>query len=175
MNPIFTDDLAGYVKLAIAVGSAGSVAGGIVAYWIKSSTERTITSLRSATERDLNGIGTRVSALESDGKESKATISSNNEFSIRTDTELKQFRERIARAEGAMEQLHDDVNRHHEDLRTLIEKTGRAQLDAVHKVELELATLKERNNIGEHLASLGNSIVRAVREARAAGNVQAET
>lgn len=81
---------------------------------------------------DLNGLGGRMNSLE--GKQAA------------TDEKVSMIHSAIATSQG--------------DIMRAIEASGQAQIRAVHLVEIEVARLQERSNLGDCLASFGASIER---------------
>lgn len=158
---IFTDNLEGYVKLAIAVITSSAAGVSLVGWWIKRGSDNKIGEIRSS----INGLGGRVTEVESECRMSAAWRVEYGQQRIREEADRKELRERLVKLEANMERFTADIHEHHRELRDLLEKNAREQLEAVHRVELEMAELKGQNNVGDALKEMGRSIERAVRNA----------
>lgn len=156
--PIFSNDLVGYVKLAITVVVTGSGAVYFVAWWVRRGPDAAIKEL----QRDLNGVGARVASIERNDDLQAAFQHEVSRKETRLDGEREQFRERVKAIEVLMEKTTKDINEHHAEQRMLIEETGRRQTEALHKLELQIARLNERSDLGECFDRLGSSIERAL-------------
>lgn len=84
----------------------------------------------AAFRSDLNGLGTKVNGM---------------------DAELGKTNERVNMLAG-------NIANSQRDIMEAIRASSEAQIRAVHLVEVEVARLQERNNLGDCLVTFGNSI-----------------
>ncbi|HTJ62144.1 MAG TPA: hypothetical protein VL333_13215 [Candidatus Saccharimonadales bacterium] len=130
-QPLFTNDPVGFIKIvSLLVGTVLLPLAGLVVYFLK----RGDASALNAFEKDLNGLGSRVKAVEIEqGKLAEQMVS-------------------ISRAMSA----------DHEAVLGAIQRASEQQMRATHEVEVQVARLDERNNIGDALAKFATSIERLV-------------
>lgn len=83
---------------------------------------------------DFNGLGGTVSQL-------KAELSATNE---------------------RVNMVYSQIAESQRDIMTAIQASSEAQIRATHLVELEVARLQERNNLGDSLRAFGTSIERLI-------------
>lgn len=170
---IFSNDLAGYFKLALAVIAAGSGATGLIGWWIKRGSDRRIDTLATDTQLkigkvsgDVDGLGRRLTDSEQECKINAAWAAENNLWKSRADNDRKQLGERLRAIEERLAVRDRTDAEHHKEQRELLERISREQLGAVHRVELQVAALQERANYLEHLTTsldgLGKQLERAL-------------
>lgn len=158
-QPFFSNDLQGFLKF---VGSSLIVLGpvyGLVIWWLRRGPDKDIADLR----RDLEGLGKRTTDMEHEHERFGTTTSSHGERLAQSEQERKEFRERITRQEAAVEEMKRTMTEYQNELTNLIVTTSRQQMEATHKVEIEVAKLSERANLADSLSGLGKNIERAVR------------
>lgn len=158
-SAIFSNDFQGYIKLLAAVVASNATLGGLIGFWLKKRDDARWKNFQDA----LNGLGARLNTVDSERKVDFAWISRAENELIRDRGEAKSIRDRTAKLEASMEGLSKDIHNQHREMRDLLEQVGRNQMAAVHKVELEVAKLSERGNIGDALKELGTSLEKAAR------------
>lgn len=130
-HPLFTNDPVGFIKIvSLLVGTVLLPLAGLVVYFLK----RGDTSQLVQFEKDMNGLGSRVKAVE---------------------IEQGKIAEQIA----AMQR---SVTADHEVVLQAINAASERQMRATHGVEVQVARLEERNSIGEAIDKFAGAIERLV-------------
>lgn len=135
-QPLITNDPAGLLKLVLAIVLGTGPIYGLVIAFLRKGPNDAITQLRS----DLNGYGERLNSIKLDCAADQQ--------------EIGQLVVRMARSEQDREALHENVARIEtrvamNDKR--IEENQRAILDAAHKIELQVASLAAKADVGKEL------------------------
>lgn len=160
-STLFSGTAEEYFKLLGALLVMGSAFGGLIGYWLKKRDDARWERMTGT----INGIGARVDTVSDNQKLHEGFFANTREQQLRLQGKLDNAVERLAKQEANMERFTSDIHEHHRELRTIMEKSAREQLEAVHRVELEMAELKGQNNIGDALKEMGRSIERAIRVA----------
>ena len=130
-SPMFSNDLSGLVKvLALLTTVVLLPVASLVVYFLKRSDSSKLLQF----ETDMNGLGSRVKAVE---------------------MEQGKLGEQMAAMQRA-------ATADHEVVLQAINRASEVQMRAVHGVELSVARLDERNNIGDALTTFAKSIERLV-------------
>lgn len=135
-SPLITNDALGLAKLVLAIVlGTGPIYGLVIAFLRKGPSDAL-----AEQRRDLNGYGERLNRVEVERAADQQ--------------EVGQLVVRMAKSEQDREGLHEDVTRVETRVGTneqRIEKNQQAILDAAHKIELQVASLAAKADVGKEL------------------------
>lgn len=161
-TPLFTNDLVGFIKFVIIMVVP---IFGFTLYWLRRGPDDKIKDLG----RDLTQLGAKVD--EHDKESSKNSTRCDERIGalegrmIRSETDREQLRDRVSKNEANIQGIHALITSNNSDITNLIVTSSERQMAAVHKLEVQIATLQERTNIGEHFERFGDAISDAIKMA----------
>jgi soluble cytochrome b562 len=135
-QPLITNDPMGLAKLVIAIVLGTGPIYGLVIAFLRKGPNDAIARLAD----DLNGYGERLNRVEVERAADQQ--------------EVGQLVVRMATSEQDRQGLHGDVVRVETRVATneqRIEQNQRAILDAAHKIELQVASLAAKSDVGKEL------------------------
>jgi hypothetical protein len=99
-----------------------------------------VTALQETIAKDINGVGTRLNAMELEAEKAHAELR----------TEIKG--------------INSTLEGYHHEQTTMILEMARVQTERVHEVDKQVAVLKERSNLVDCIDALGEKVAKAIRE-----------
>lgn len=135
-QPLITNDAWGFLKLIAALAIGEAPVFGLVIAFLRKGPNDAVTAMRT----DLNGYGERLNRVEVERAADQQ--------------EVGQLVVRMAQSEADRHGIRNDVTRVETRVGTneqRIEQNQRALLDAAHKIELQVAALAAKADVGKEL------------------------
>ena len=154
-QPLITNDLAGLAKLVIAIVLGTGPIYGIVIGFLRAGPNAAIKDLRD----DLNGFGERVTKVEMNDAAKANTLGSLEIAMERSIQHRETLEKRQTKIEAVMENFERRETEHHREV-----------MEGVHKVEVQLATLAAKADVGKELRDGLKEIADLMRERRRRGD-----
>lgn len=156
-KPFFTDDLTGWVKLGTMYLAGLGVLGTVmVRLAYNAHTKRLDDSIKQ-----LNGLGERVTVVKTEVIECGARVGELKGRVDLMDHKLTAVDREVSRVGAHVENIQKSIAGMQSEIMSAIQASGRAQLDQLHNVQIEVARLDEREQIGEKIDKLAEAILMA--------------
>jgi replicative DNA helicase len=162
-GPLFTDDAYGLIRaFGVVVVSAFTAVGVPLITWLYVQSKRGGDTAAKDLADDVTGIGKKVDEMKQQGIEDRAEMRAFDRRLIH----IEELTTALSREQAALERAEMDLEKQLVGLQTeitqLILSSSREQIEAVHRLAIEVAKLGERADVTDCFENLGKQLESAI-------------